>query len=956
MRRWLARLDWGALTVALLCLLAVWPWLMRPGLPAATDAEIHVPRVAEFARILADGVLYPRWAPDFYLGYGYPLFNFYAPLTYYLAQPFYLLTSAAGAAEALFVLATFLGGLGAYAFARRGLGRAAGVVAAGAFVFSPYLVLIDPFVRVDLAEFLAIAWTPWVLWGFDRLLAGEARAGVVVAALPLAALALTHNLMLVLFAPLLTAFLLFRLFSAGDRETWLRVAAAGALAVGLSAVFWLPALIEKQYIVLDQVIGRDDFDFHRHFVTLGELLRPSPRIDQGALNPPLAYNLGLAQWALAGLGWLAVHFLPQSAQRSPRQGIEKQNRSSHQGEAGWTNCQFVRRICLRVLRGSKRHAAPPAVKLSNFMGVAALVLGFLMLEASAPVWEAVPLLRYVQFPWRLLGVVALPLAWLAGAGVSAFGKRWQPWMGVAALTLLLIGALPALYPPPWEPLQADFSPYEMIARLELDGVALGTTANREYTPIWVTVPPHESAQVLAGYEAGGPVDRFEREGLPPGAEVRMVRSTSVADLFEVSSPEPFRAVVRRFYFPGWRARLDGAPLEIAPSEPHGFIAASLPAGTHELELRFGATPPRTLGSVVSLASLLVLAGMVLRERDRRGSPGGAMDRSRLLPLAVVVLLFFTAKVAVVDRQSGWFRLDSTGDEVAVAQHHLVTQFEGQVALLGYDLPQTAVAQDGALRLTLYWRAIGSVPENYSVFAHLVRPSEHTWGQDDRLNPGDVPTTRWPVDGRYVRDVHRLAVLPGTPPGVYRLEVGLYELGTGRRLFVLDESGAPVSQGVILPQTVEVVRVEEPPPVGEGQMLARVDATFGGAITLLGYDLNPAGTLWPPNFAHVTLFWRAEQDSLPDLSVAVRLRDEAGRIRAQVGGRPVDGHYPTVDWQAGEVVRDQHSFWLAGDADPGRYAVEVAVTDAQSGESLPPTGDAAQEADWMLLTAIEVRRP
>jgi uncharacterized membrane protein len=134
--RWLARLDWGAVIVAGLCVMAVWPWLTRPGLPAGTDAEIHVPRVAEFARILADGVLYPRWAPDFYLGYGYPLFNFYAPLAYYLAQPFYLFTSAASAVKALFLIGALLAGLGMYAFARPSLGRTAGVVSAAAFLYT----------------------------------------------------------------------------------------------------------------------------------------------------------------------------------------------------------------------------------------------------------------------------------------------------------------------------------------------------------------------------------------------------------------------------------------------------------------------------------------------------------------------------------------------------------------------------------------------------------------------------------------------------------------------------------------------------------------------------------------------------------------------------------------------------------------------------------------------------
>jgi len=916
----LARLDWGAVIVVALCFIAVTPWLARPGLPAGTDAEIHVPRVAEFARVLAGGVLYPRWAPDFYLGYGYPLFNFYAPLVYYLAQTFYLFTSAAGAVKALFVAGALLAGTGMYAFAQRCLGRTAGVVAAAAFLFAPYLVLVDSFVRVDLAEYFAVALTPWVLWGFDRLWAGVRRADVVLAALLLAALAATHSLTLMLFVPFLVAYLLW-LFLARGRTAWARVVVAGALAVGLAAVFWLPALAEKRYVILDQVIGYDDFDFHRHFLTPRELLRPSPSIDLGALNPAVAYNLGLPQWGLGLAGWLAI-WVAQRRSQTDKAGGE-------------------------------------SFSMAHFMGVAALILGFLTLDASAGVWEAIPLLRYVQFPWRWLGVAALPVAWLVGAGVRAIGGRPRTWAASGALALVLIGALPVLYPPRWTPLQADFSSRDMI-ELELDGVALGTTANREYTPVWVKSPPEASGRVLASYDAGGLVDRFDRESLPEGASLRIVNSGTGRDTFEIVSAQPFTATIRRFYFPGWRAWVDGEPAEVVPSEPHGFITVPAPAGRHVLELRFGSTLPRTAGAISSCVALLALIALAVfpdRAVSGRSIGSGAVARrfDRPAALGLVVVLFFIAKVTVIDRRPTWFRMASAGDEVAVAQHALKARFEGQVALLGYDLPQTTVAQDGKLPLTLYWKATGPVARNYSVFVHLIRPAEHTWGQDDRLNPGDVPATRWPTE-RYVRDVHRLGVLPGTPPGAYQVEVGLYEPDTGHRLFVLDEGGGSVGQGVILPQPIQVTRAAAPFPASDIEMEGRVAVTFGGQVSLLGYDLDPAGDLGLPNFLHVTLFWQTERAGQEDVLTAVRLRDETGTVAAQVGGRPVDGHYPTPQWLAGEVVRDQHSFWLAEDFRPGRYTVEVSVHDARRGGPLRPMGGESVEDGWASLTQLEVRKP
>ena len=73
--------DLGLLLALALALLAAMPFLTRPDLPRGTDAELHVFRAAEMGYSLRAGDHFPRWAPDFYYGYGYPIFNYYAPLT-----------------------------------------------------------------------------------------------------------------------------------------------------------------------------------------------------------------------------------------------------------------------------------------------------------------------------------------------------------------------------------------------------------------------------------------------------------------------------------------------------------------------------------------------------------------------------------------------------------------------------------------------------------------------------------------------------------------------------------------------------------------------------------------------------------------------------------------------------------------------------------------------------------
>src|SRR6266851_4261139 len=77
----------AAASVAAIAALAVWP-LLRAGYPAIGDGLNHFYRLVEFEHLLQHGVWFPRWATDLGYGFGYPLFNYSPPLTYYLGALF----------------------------------------------------------------------------------------------------------------------------------------------------------------------------------------------------------------------------------------------------------------------------------------------------------------------------------------------------------------------------------------------------------------------------------------------------------------------------------------------------------------------------------------------------------------------------------------------------------------------------------------------------------------------------------------------------------------------------------------------------------------------------------------------------------------------------------------------------------------------------------------------------
>lgn len=765
MPRCIQRLDWGLLLALALALFAAAPFLTRPGLPHKTDAELHVYRAAELRYILSQGVFYPRWAPDLYLGYGYPIFNYYAPLTYYLANGFGLLPGVdiVGGVKAVFVVGLVVASVGSYLLGRELFGPEAGVIAAASFIFAPYIVFIDPHARGDLAEHFAICLLPLTLYFFRRLMTGGrrgpqgGRAGgrwaLLGSVLTLAALVFSHNLMGLVSGGMLLGYLVWQAATGtGRREAgWGLV--AFALAAALVAFFWLPALVERGAVKL-QVIGPGHFDFREHFLSLHELLAPSRLIDWGAAGPHFRHNLGLAQWVLA-VPALAV-----------------------------------------LLRGNRR-------TLGYFAG-AALGLIFLMLPVSTPIWRLVPGMPYLQFPWRLLGPTNLALAVCAASGVAVLpDRRWRARVVAGALVATLLLALPMLYPPLWPPHFGGTAPEDIIG-WERRNLAYGTTSTGDFLPTQAALAPvHPADTLLASYSDSGPVDKINRATIPDGASVEIVEHGPLRDRFDVSTPEKFVMRLYTFHFPGWRAYVDGEEVEIEVAGPEGFITFWVPEGEHRVLVRFEETPVRKIGWAISaLAAGGLIIAMVLVARPKQLSrPSYLVSRSAVWlggGLALVVAL----KGLVID-PNGWLRYQSPPGQARAAQRNLRVNFGGRIELLGYDLPRRRVQTGGRLRVVLYWHALAPLDNNYQSFVHLAKPLNVAWSQEDHLNPGGLPTTQWPLD-KYVWDEYDIRVPPDTPPGEYSLNVGLYLMSDGSRLKRYDEGGQVVGDSVVV-ATVEVAK-------------------------------------------------------------------------------------------------------------------------------------------------------
>ncbi|MDE3089623.1 MAG: glycosyltransferase family 39 protein [Chloroflexota bacterium] len=112
-------------------------------------------------------------------------------------------------------------------------------------------------------------------------------------------------------------------------------------------------------------------------------------------------------------------------------------------------------------------------------------------------------------------------------------------------------------------------------------------------------------------------------------------------------------------------------------------------------------------------------------------------------------------------------------------------------LVGYD----SVRSGQNLRIVLYWQALGRAPISYKVFAHVVDPNGKIIAQRDQIpGAGEFPTTTW-VEGEYLVDVYDIALANGVSD--YRIEIGLYDPGSGARLIAYDALGNPVGDSVVV---------------------------------------------------------------------------------------------------------------------------------------------------------------
>jgi hypothetical protein len=559
MRR--VRVSPAWLLVPALAFLVVLPPVFR-GCSCGHDFDFHLVSWMEAAAQFRAGTIHLHWAFSPAWNAGEPRFVFYPPLSWVLGAVLGLVLPWGAVPLAFTWIAVTAAGAGMYRLSRQLAQEQTSLLAATVYMANPYMIF-TAYERTAYGELLAAAWIPLLLEGVMR-----ERVTVLRIAIPVALLWLTNAPAAVMGCYALALLAAIRLVVewrdgrrpssqasvAECRRSAIRTAADAimgvALGIALAAFYIVPAAYERRWvqIAMATIAGMrpgDNFLFRR--------------TGDGPHDAVLHTASAIAVLILAAA--VAVFGVAYA----------------------------------RVKDGPKR--------LVQLAGLAAAI-GFMLLPVSAVVWRVAPEMAFLQFPWRLLAVLAAVVC--AGTAIAIEGLRLRPPVPVtAAVALAAAMALPAAAVF-WQSCDEEDT---VAAQRAVFTSKTGVDATDEYTPA-------EADNDTLGHRDPPFWLAADSEAPAPAAGV----TGPVPPHFTVEVPTDEDLVLNLRQYPAWQVRIDGLPTEERIARTDGLIAVPVHAGTVRVDVAYAGGWDERAGESISAGAILCCIARAAAGRRRR--PGG----------------------------------------------------------------------------------------------------------------------------------------------------------------------------------------------------------------------------------------------------------------------------------------------------------------------------------------------
>lgn len=513
--------------------------LCRTGYFSMMD-DMHVFRLEQFDKCLKDGQIPCRFIQDGGMGYGYPLFNYYSPLSYSIAEVFHLIGfSLINSLKITFSLCHIIGIFGMYLFASLFWGNLGGFISAVIFLLAPYQAT-DSWVRGAIAESLAINIIPWVFYFLTKFI--NLKKNKLALIFSLTALLLSHNLISLAVAPVLVVYSIFLLFKNKNFnfKSILSLIIPVLFSVGLSAFFTIPAFFEKNLVTVN-TMTQGYFQYINHFATLNQLFISRFWGYGASLWGPvddMAFSIGLVQWILP---LISVIFL--------------------------------------IIKKQKKYVG--AVGLFSLIF---LFYTFLTHNKSTFIWQAFPFMSFYQFPWRFLSIVIFASSFIAGSIILLINKKLQFFAVILiSLTTILLN---------FSYFKEDiwYSDLTDDQKLSTENIIAQSGAGlNDYWPKSGKSSPISFAPNYPIVSTNTIISYFNKK-------------SNHVDITAFTKSEG-EVILPLVYFPNWQLYIDCQKSDFKIDPELGLIKFNLTSGNHSIVLKFKNTPIRTIANSISLISL-----------------------------------------------------------------------------------------------------------------------------------------------------------------------------------------------------------------------------------------------------------------------------------------------------------------------------------------------------------------
>lgn len=747
-------IDWTVIATLILCIVACWSILNAPiySIPRSIQAETQLYRIVETASVLESGQIYPRWAANFNYGYGSPIFNYIAPLPYYVGGVYLILTQDAPPVglKAMSLFGVFFLGLATIAFARRRWGDIVGMIATALVLFSPTLAS-TVHLYTDLGILWAGAFFMGSLWGADRLTEhGRGRDMALLSFMTTGLLLSHYSLAPILFAMLTGWVIIHR----SSQFRWVVISLLFGMAG--AALFLIPAVFEAN------AVQWQPLSVYPTAVDTTKLLEVPPQLDITLFNPPPTIRLGIAQWllGLVGAGWLL----------------------------------------------SKRKNAD-----SYFVGWG---LVFILLLYYPESWAYQNSFEAIR-PTDIMLPLTLCAALVAGQTINLIEEQvkttFRRWVAVTIVTFIVtLSGANTIIAPEYLPIsRADLTTQHL--NNELRGYMLGSITEGHLLPKGVEELPDVSRFVVGNLEQ---IEKIDRLSLPRNTRVTILEHAPSSDSFIIENRSTEHEItILTFNYPGWKATRNQEPIDLRTQSPNGFIGLVIEPEINDIHLYFSENPLRQLAWGISGISLLMMVALVIW-RERRASPlppntltplayRRQRERHHLIALVTSALAVTYGVIHFYPELVTTQTPSTSIPSEAVPMERII---EGGLDFLGFNLEQTQVDRGDSVFLNTYWAS--SVPNlpNYQLELSVLHNGEVVQHQTYR-HLANWPSREWHLDGYVIATYH---IPMPTTPGDYTISL---QVGTCGRLDlrpcdvleprdVYDLRG-PTTQQIILPKTIRV---------------------------------------------------------------------------------------------------------------------------------------------------------